>query len=83
MKRDRGERISWEAFKALRESTGLNVDEAAEVLGVGRDAIRIWEGDKKRRDNRRAHPSAVAYLRCIDQNPELIPPHWPERLLKD
>ena len=80
---ENNERISWEAFKALRESTGLNINEAADVLTVSRDTIRIWEGQKKRRHDRRAHPSAVAYLRCIDQNPELVPPHWPDRLLKD
>ena len=77
------DRITHEEFKRLVGRTGLNIDEAAEVLDIGRDAIRIWMGDKKRHEDRRAHPSAVAYLKCILANPDLIPPNWPDRLLED
>lgn len=73
-------RITHANFKKLRESSELNIDEAAAVLNVSRDTIRIWEGDKKRNEDRRAHPCAVSYLECIIANPDLVPPRWPDRL---
>jgi DNA-binding transcriptional regulator YiaG len=75
------QKMSHEDFRALRKSLELNIDEAAAVLGVGRDSLRIWEGEKKRHENRRAHPCAVLYLQCIAENQDLIPPQWPERLI--
>jgi len=80
---DKPIRITHKAFKELRQSLGLNIDESAAVLCVGRDTIRMWEGGKKRKLDRRAHPCAVAYLECIVENPELVPPNWPERLLEN
>lgn len=67
-------------FSKLRESIGLSLNEAAIVLGISVDTMRIYEGKKKRKNNMGPHPAAVSYLEAIASDPEFIPPRWPERL---
>lgn len=68
-------------FLELRSSLGLTREEASLVLNVNIDTLRKWDGNKK--GGLGPHPTAVVYLQFIAQNPEIIPPFWPERLLED
>jgi len=70
-------------FLELRTSLGLTREEAALVLNVKVDTLRKWDGNKDRHRPMGPHPTAVMYLQAIANNPDFIPPFWPERLLED
>lgn len=75
-------KMTTDEFSALRKKIGLSMNEAAAVLGISVDTMRIYEGKKKRSRNMGPHPIAVNFLKAIESDPDFVPPHWPARLLE-
>ena len=69
-----------EEFYQVRKGLGLTRPEAAAVLNITVNTLRIWEGQKDRDGGRTPHPTAVIYLQFIRDNPDVPIPFWPERL---
>lgn len=69
-------------FRAARVSLGLTRPEAARVLNVTVDTLRIWEGAKQRESGLGPHPTAIAFLNAILADEDFTPPNWPERLIE-
>ena len=76
-------KMSKQEFLELRTSLGLTREEAAKILNVKTDTLRKWDGNKNPDSPMGPHPTAVLYLQFIAQNPNIVPPFWPERLLED